>query len=215
MLFFRGLIIGFSIAAPVGPIGMLCIKRTLSQGRMSGLITGLAAAAADALYGLLAASGIELLTSGLLTIAPALKLIGGLCLIYMGVSTMKEKAQTGSASSQNEKAPHCHRRCFASTFFLTLSNPMTILSFAAVLTSLTKTTLPPCSASGVAPAAAPMLDKLITVFGIFVGSCTWWIILSTTVALFKVTALSSMARFINRASGTTLIGFGLLSLLSL
>src|SRR6185437_6445643 len=97
-LFARGLVIGFAIAAPVGPIGMLVIRRTLAEGRLLGLLTGLGAAAADSLYGCVGAFGLTFISGLLMGYALWTKLIGGAFLIYLGISTFRSRPEEGAAA---------------------------------------------------------------------------------------------------------------------
>ena len=127
-LLLRGFILGFAIAAPVGPIGLLCIQRTLNQGQLVGLASGLGAATADAFYGAVAAFGLTLVSGFLIEQQFWLALVGGLFLCYLGVRTLlsapAERAAAGEAKSIGA--------AYASTFLLTITNPMTILAFAAI-----------------------------------------------------------------------------------
>jgi threonine/homoserine/homoserine lactone efflux protein len=127
-LFTTGMILGFSIAAPVGPIGVLCMRRTLAEGRHYGFISGLGAAAADAVYGAIAAFGLTLISSVLIDQQGWLRLIGGLFLCYLGMRTFFSKVSEQAADVKRGSL----WAAFGSTFFLTLTNPMTILSFAAI-----------------------------------------------------------------------------------
>src|SRR5262249_42012791 len=128
----RGLIIGFSIAAPVGPIGILVIRRTLSDGRLTGLATGLGAATADALYGCIGAFGLTFITGALLGGKMWMRIAGGIFLCYLGVrpslAPPAERAAPVTGASL--------LRSYGSTLLLTLTNPSTILSFAAVFAGL-------------------------------------------------------------------------------
>ncbi len=126
---FKGLVIGFSIAAPVGPISVLCIRRTLAKGRLSGIVSGLGAATADAVYGCVAVLGLTFISNGLINQQVWLRLIGGLFLCYLGIKTFFAKpAKRTALAGGNSLAG-----AYTSTFFLTLTNPMTILFFAAVI----------------------------------------------------------------------------------
>lgn len=130
--FLKGLILGFSIAAPVGQIGVLCIRKTLQFGRLSGLFSGLGAAAADAIYAVIAAFGLTLISNFLIAGQFWFRLIGGVFLLYLGWKTFFAQPY-----SQTQKVSHTTLlNDFISTFFLTLTNPMTILSFLAVFAGL-------------------------------------------------------------------------------
>ena len=161
-LFLQGIIIGFAIAAPVGPIGVLCIRRTLAEGRASGFVSGLGAATADAVYGAIAAFGLTLITDFLLGGASWLRLVGGAFLLYLGVKTFLARPAERAAEARGGGL----LGAYASTFFLTLTNPTTILSFAAIFAGL-----------GVA-GADNALSAALLVLGVFLGSAAWWLILS-------------------------------------
>src|SRR5690348_16095287 len=131
-LFARGLVIGFAIAAPVGPIGMLVIRRTLTDGRLLGLLTGLGAAVADALYGCVGAFGLTFISRFLVGYAFWTKLIGGLFLLWLGISSFRAKPRDESGDASKVR----YLTAFLSTLVLTLANPVTILSFMAVFAGL-------------------------------------------------------------------------------
>ena len=124
----KGIAIGLSIAAPVGPIGVLCIRSTLAEGRIQGLVSGLGAAAADALYGCVAGFGLTLLSDLLTGQQTWLRAIGGTFLCYLGVKTFL--AQPGERVAS--EASLGLLGAFSSTFLLTLANPVTILAFGAI-----------------------------------------------------------------------------------
>ena len=128
----RGAVIGFSIAAPVGPIGVLCIRRTLAEGRVSGLLSGLGAATADAVYGVIAAFGLTYVSNVLVGYQTWIRLVGGLFLCYLGIKTYLSRPAEGPACAEGEGL----LGVYVSTFLLTLTNPMTILAFTAVFAGL-------------------------------------------------------------------------------
>jgi threonine/homoserine/homoserine lactone efflux protein len=200
LLFLRGLIIGFSIAAPVGPIGFLCIRRTLTEGRISGLISGLGAATADALYGSIAAFGLTFISNILISQQEWIRLIGGVFLCFLGLKIF--------LSSPAKEAVHVKGHglvgAYVFTFFLTLTNPMTILSFAAIFAGL-----------GVGSERANYLFAGTLVLGVFIGSALWWLILSNGVSLIGKKIESRRLRWVNRISGIIITVFGILALLSL
>jgi len=196
----QGLVIGFSIAAPVGPIGVLCIRRTLAEGRVYGLVSGLGAATADAVYGCVAGFGITFVSSLLVRQQMWLRLIGGGFLCFLGVRIF--------LSAPSEQAVPAKRigvfSAFASTFFLTLSNPVTILSFAAIFAGL-----------GLGSTGGSYVPAAILVFGVFVGSALWWLVLSGSVSLFRARFTPAGLQWVNRISGMVIVGFGVGALLSL
>jgi threonine/homoserine/homoserine lactone efflux protein len=197
-LIFKGMLIGFSIAAPVGPIGILCIRRSLAQGRRIGLATGLGAATADAAYGCVAGFGLTAISSFLIGQKMWLSLLGGLFLSYLGIRTFT----TEPAEQPTEAVDSGLLGAYLSTLLLTITNPMTILCFAAVFAGLGL-------GSG---ARRDYLSASELVAGVFAGSALWWLLLSSGVGLLKGQISLAWMRLINRASGTIILTFGLYSL---
>jgi threonine/homoserine/homoserine lactone efflux protein len=196
----RGILIGFSIAAPVGPIAVLCIRRTLTQGRTYGLISGLGAATADAIYGCIAGFGLTFISSILINQQMWLRLIGGVFLCYLGArSFLSQPAEQATPDKGKSRIG-----TYASTFFLTLTNPMTILSFAAIFAGV-----------GVVRAGANYVSAMVLVLGVFFGSVLWWLILSGSISLFRAKFKSNWLRLVNQISGIIIFGFGVIVLVSL
>ncbi len=212
-LFLRGVLIGLAIAAPVGPIGVLCIRRTLAYGRASGFASGLGAATADAVYGSIAAFGLTMIASALVGFRAALQLVGGVFLIYLGLRTVLEKPkeiglsldmlpESGRAKTWRRMNWRALGRDFGSTFLLTLTNPMTILSFAAIFAGLGAGSAFGGGTRGVA--------------GVFIGSAMWWLALSLMTGVLRRWLLkSSGLRWVNWIAGAILISYGGLALLGL
>lgn len=198
----RGILIGFSIAAPVGPIGVLCIRRTLADGRLIGFVTGLGAATADFTYGCVAGFGLTAVSSFLLGQRLWIHLLGGLFLCYLGAHTFLARP------SERPAAPGAFDlglgSAYVSTVFLTLTNPATILSFAAVFAGL-----------GVASTGGDYSAAGALVAGVFLGSALWWLILSSGVAALRARVGERWLVWVNRVSGGILLGFGCLALVSL
>ena len=194
-LFLRAFIIGISIAAPVGPIGVLCIRRTLANGRAAGFVSGLGAASADMVYGAIAAFGLTAVTGLLVENAFWLRIAGGIFLLYLGIKNFLEKPSDTPAQA----AYGGLLSMYISTFFLTITNPMTILSFAAIF-------------------AGTMLGRemgspVVMVAGVFTGSAVWWLGLSFGVGIVRERLTSVHMAWINRISGAVIIAFGLFALL--
>ncbi len=195
-LFLRGLIIGFSIAAPVGPIGILCIRRTLAEGRASGFLSGLGAATADALYGCVAGFGLTVVSAFLVDQRFYIQLIGGIFLLALGIKTLRSvPAERAAAASGTGLTAS-----YASTLLLTLTNPMTILSFAGIFAAL-----------GVADTGGDLSAAALLVLGVFIGSAAWWLLLSGGVGLMREKLSSGVLRWTNRLSGAILLVFGLVA----
>jgi len=199
IFFLRGIILGFSIAAPVGPIGVLCIRRTLAEGRTSGLVSGLGAATADAIYGSIAGFGLTLISNFLISQWVWLRIIGGGFLCFLGIRTFLSKPAEHAASAEGNGL----FGFYVSTFFLTITNPMTILSFAAMFAGL-----------GVGSASGGYVSPAVLVIGVFIGSGLWWFILSSGVSIFRSRFNPHRLRWVNRISGAVIIGFGVIALLS-
>ena len=195
-LLIKGVIIGFAIAAPVGPIGVLCIRRTLADGRLPGFVSGLGAATADAGYGAVAAFGLTLITDFLMEGASWLRLIGGAFLLFLGIRTFFARPAERAAPVRNGGLVGA----YASTLFLTLTNPTTILSFAAIFVGL-----------GVG-STNDALSAMLLVLGVFLGSALWWVVLSGTAGLFRAKLSAGGLRWVNRVSGTIIAAFGVLAL---
>jgi threonine/homoserine/homoserine lactone efflux protein len=199
-MFLKGAVLGFSIAAPVGPIGVLCIRRTLADGWSSGIATGMGAALADGVYGAIAAFGLTAISGALVSQQMWIRLIGGAFMLWLGVRTfLSPPADRAAAVSGSGLLG-----AFASTFVLTLTNPMTILSFVAIFAAL----------GLAAGAATPTLAGLL-VIGVVFGSLTWTTILTTSVGAFRGHFDAPRLRWVNRFSGVIIAGFGLLAIASL
>ena len=199
-IFIRGLVIGFSIAAPVGPIGVLCIRRTLAEGRMAGLMTGIGAASADAVYAAIAGYGLTVVTALLIGQQMWIRLAGGLFLVFLGIRTFLSKPAEQAAQAQGGSLS----RAYTSTFFLTITNPMTIISFAAIFAGL-----------GLAADNRDFLSASVVVVGVFIGSAAWWLLLSGATSLLRERVTPRGMVWVNRISGLIILGFGFAALISL
>lgn len=198
-LLLKGLIIGFAIAAPVGPIGVLCIQRSLHDGFRVGLMTGMGAALADGTYGLIAGFGLTAVSSLLITHQFWIRVIGGLFLLYLGMKLIVKPVQGRSATGRSDRSPW---HACGTTYLLTLTNPTTILSFVAVFAGLGLGTVNP-----------DFMQAIVLVLGIVIGSAIWWLILSGGIAFILHKRMSeSLMRMINWLSGGIIVVFGLFAL---
>lgn len=193
---------GFSIAAPVGPIGVLCIRRTLAEGRSTGFVAGLGAATADAFYGAVAGFGLTLVSAFLQGQEFWFRLIGGAFLCYLGVRTLLSKPAS-EAATPNSNSSFKLLGAYLSTLFLTITNPATILSFLAVFGVLR------VGISGDYASAA------VVVAGVFIGSALWWLTLSIGVGVLRAKFDANAMKWVNRTSGVIITGFGVAALISL
>ncbi len=198
--FLRGIAIGFAIAAPIGPVGILCIRKALADGRLAAFVAGLGAAMADTLFGAVAAFGIGVVMSFIDGQAFTLKVVGGVFMIGLGVHTWRSAAITVEA--EPGKGPGMAKD-FLSTFAITATNPGTILGVAGVFAALGPSGRPGGAQSG-----------LITL-GIFCGSTLWWMILSAAASAARSRFTPDRMRRFNHLSGGMLMVFGLAALISL
>jgi threonine/homoserine/homoserine lactone efflux protein len=196
-IFLRGLLIGFSIAAPVGPIGVLCIRRTLTEGRLAGFLSGMGAASADMLYGAIAAFGLTVVQDLLLGQAVWLRLVGGIFLLYLGVRTFLSKPAERAAQTSRGGL----LGAYVSTFFLTVTNPLTILSFLAIFAGLR-----------LGETNGDYLSASFMVLGVFLGSAAWWLALSTGVSFLREKFTLALLVWVNRLAGAIIFVFGLMAL---
>lgn len=196
----NGFIIGILIAAPVGPIGLLCIQRTLAGGWLLGLATGLGAATADAFYGTVAAFGLTMISNFLINQQLLLRLLGGLFLCFLGLKIMLGSNPKGYSRMNNPKGL---ANAYLTTLFLTITNPMTVMAFLAAFARLEITGI-----------HNDYLPAMFLVFGVFGGSLVWWFILSGSVTLFK-DRVSPNLHWMNLLSGAIIAIFGLSALYSL
>lgn len=198
-LFLQGAIIGFSMAIPVGPVGVLCIQHALRRGLIGGVFAGLGAALADALFGGIAGFGVSLLSHLMTRYHLWLQILGALILSIIGIKIFKTQP------SEVETSRSCLSGCriFFSTFALTLTNPLTLICFAAVFTSF-----------GISPSDEEIWPGIMLSLGVLMGAGLWWMTLSVAVSFIgKKYQLSSVPRF-NRISGGVLTGCGCLATLS-
>ena len=190
--FTRGFVIGFTIAMAVGPMSALTMRRTIAHGRLYGLVSGLGIATADASYGGVAAFGLTALTAALVGARTALGLIGGALLVWLAIRTLRARpAATAATAVDRPGLPGA----YLSIYGLTMTNPMTILSFAAIF-------------AGFGLAGGGLLDAALLTVGVFLGSSLWWVGLTTAVGLLRTRLTPAVLVWINRVSGAVLLGFG-------
>ena len=201
VFFLKGLIIGFVIAAPVGPIGVLCARRTLLHGRRAGFFSGMGAATADAIYGFIAALGLTYISEFLVDHQFTFRLVGGGLLLYLGIKAFAAKPV--KKTDLPRSARH-YAGMYTSTFFLTLTNPMTIMSFAAVFAGF-----------GLAGTTGSVQSAGILILGVYLGSAAWWLFLVGIFSLYRKRFEHHQLVWVNRITGTIITASGILALLSL
>jgi threonine/homoserine/homoserine lactone efflux protein len=188
----RGLVIGFTIAAAVGPISLLTIRRTLAHGQLYGLVSGLGVATADASYAAIAAFGLTAVTSVLVSGRFLLGLLGGLVIAVLGVRTMLSQPGVVARDAARPGLP----AAFGSIYALTMTNPMTILSFAAVFAGI-----------GLV-AGSSFADAAVLTLGVWIGSVLWWVLLTSIASWARERVSTGALLWVNRISGAALVVFG-------
>ena len=197
-LAFRGFILGFTIAAAVGPISLLVIRRTLAEGRLYGLVSGLGVATADATYGAIAAFGLGALTDALVNARQVLGLVGGAFLLWLAWQTIRSTPTEAATVTPGRRG---YAGAYLSILGLTMANPMTILSFGALFAGL-----------GVTRGATG--DATLVVLGVLLGSTTWWVVLTTVVGTLRARVTPAWIHRINLVSGCLIGAFAIVAISS-
>lgn len=190
-LFLKGLAFGFVLAATVGPMWVLCLRRTLAYGALTGFASGMGIAVADGLYGAVAAFGLTAISGFLLAHGFWIGLAGGVFLVYLGLKALLSHPMADGTTAR----PTSLAQAFASTLGLTLANPPTILAFAAIFAGL-----------GLAASADYAAAALVTL-GVFLGSAAWWVLLAAGAGSLRARLGARLLRAINIVSGITILGF--------
>ena len=196
----KGFAIGFAIAAPVGLIGILCIRRSLASGWLAGFASGLGAATADGIYDYIAGFGLIIISNFLVSQQFIIRLIGGLFLCYLGIKTFlstvsQEAAKTGEVKSFMGN--------YLSTFFLTITNPMTILAFVVIFAGLGLGKI------------NNFLGASLLVLGVFLGSALWWLFLAFIASQLRHKLSSSLLQWVTWIAGVIIVAFGLVALVDI
>ncbi|MES2215551.1 MAG: LysE family transporter [Pseudomonadota bacterium] len=195
--FIKTWMIGIAIAAPVGPIGMLCIRKTLEFGLKGAILVGLGAALADSCYGLIAALGLSAISHFLLAKATPIKIVGGIFLLYLAYKEIKHTSTSVVTLATNKTST----KLILEIFFLTLTNPMTILSFIGIFASISE-------------GPTTSIQSLIMVLGIFAGSMSWWLILGSAITRIKHKLPEIWLSRIKYLSAFILAAFGIFAVMS-
>ncbi len=197
----KGLILGLLIAIPIGPIGVLCVQRTLAKGRLSGFISGLGAATADGFYGAVVAFGLMTIIHFLQDQQTTLRLVGGIFLLYTGIKTIYTKPRPPNRYTESGGGLFGD---YLSTLFLTIINPTTIISFTALFAGI-----------GIGTFGNNILASVCLVTGVFFGSTLWWLLLCFGVTWMKTRTKNFSLEIINKLSGVIIALFAVVVLLSL
>lgn len=197
-LLVQGMILGFTIAAAVGPIALLIIRRTLSTGWSTGMASGLGVATADGIYGAIAAFGLTAISSVLVSLADPLGLIGGAVLVWLGIRTVIAPPALKEASAASSRRGLAG--AYASILGLTLTNPMTILLFVSIVVNL--------------DLSGSTTDATLVTAGFFLGSVSWWLVLVSLVAVLRTRITGRVLHLVTVASGALIALYGVLAIIA-
>ena len=194
----KGVAVGFVIAVPVGPVGVLCVRRTIFEGRLFGFLSGLGAASADTIFGVVAGFGLTVVSDLLLGYQGWLRMAGGLFLVYIGANALRKRIVRSAAPVTNAENLF---GAYFSTFVLTITNPVTILAFLGIFAGV-----------GFSGEEATLGRAAILVAGVLLGSLIWWLGISLGAGLFRKSFGERHLVLLNRISGSILAlsGLGLL-----
>ena len=194
----KGIVIGFAMAVPIGPIGIMCIRKTLSDGQKLAMVIGLGAATADLFYGCVAAFGLTFISGFLYEHRFWIRIIGGIFLIILGIRTFYKKPLEKPDNNLNKGI----LKSFITTFFLTLTNPLTIFAFVGIFATL-----------GMGK-VVHLGSATLLVTGVFAGSCLWFLFLSTAVSLFRKKFSFNGLVWVNRIAGILIVLSGIFAFIS-
>ena len=205
VLISSGIIIGLVVAAPIGPVNLICIRRTLAYGPVNGFFSGLGAALGDGVFAIVTAFGLTAISQLIEGYSSPLRLIGGLMLLGFGIHIFNSDVSVLGDAHGPQGRDHGSSsliRTIASTFALTITNPATLFGFAALFTGL----------GSLAGGEATFLDAALTVIGVIAGSTLWWFTVTTIVGIFHRHIDASVMQNINRVFGLSVTGFGVIVL---
>jgi threonine/homoserine/homoserine lactone efflux protein len=200
LLFFKSIIVGFIIGIPTGPVGVLCVRRTISHGRAAGLISGLGSTSADLVYAAIVIFGLQSVAQIFLHYHTPLRLGGGVFLLYLGFTTFFSRPLV-TAPTNN---PRSQWKNFSSAFILTITNPVIIFSFTALF-----------AAYGLAGEHGHITAAGLSLTGIFIGSIFWWLFMTSLVRKFRHRISEHWMSWVNRVSGIIIFAFGVIALVLL
>lgn len=199
----NGIIIGFSASVPLGPIGVLCIQKTINKGRLSGFISGLGAATSDMVYAIIAGFGLSFVTAFIIEQQLYLRIAAGIILFYLGFRIFFSNPGR-EMRKQARKKGRGLAGDFISLFLLTFSNPLTVFFFLGAF-----------AAFGVVKGESSFLSILILTVGVFLGAAFWWSILTTIVNIFRKKFRLKSIWWINKIAGIIVIGFAIFAIISI
>ncbi|MES9683595.1 LysE family transporter [Gottfriedia acidiceleris] len=195
MLLIKSFVLGLSVSAPVGPVGLLCIQRIISRGKTAGFMTGLGASSANLFYASIAAFGFSIISSFLIEQEFVLRIVGAIFLFYLGMKTFLKRPTKTASNLEGEGMVSM----FLSTFLLMITNPVTILNFVAMFTGL-----------GFDHSSTSIRSTVSLIIGVFLGAVSWWLILSSVVSLFR-NKITNHLGLVNIMAGLMIVVLGITS----
>ena len=196
----KGAVIGFSLSAPIGPVGIMCIRRTLTHGHLRGFVSGLGAATADSVYAIVAAFGITLISNFIVQHEYSIRLIGGILLVLLGIRTLL----VHPVEKDPQNGLNGHASAYVTMFLLTVTNPMTLFAFAVVFAGI-----------GVGSAVGDTLTASFLVCGVFSGSAFWFLLVTTVVHIYKDKFKTRGLTVVNIIAGSFILLCGVVILVSI
>ena len=210
LLILSGIIMGLIAAVPIGPVNIICIRRTFAFGPLNGFVSGLGAAIGDGIFAAITGLGLTWIAMLIDDYATIIELIGGALLVFFGARAFWSSFAPRMEGSGGEAAPDNSgggtlMGAIASTFVLTITNPATLLAFTAMFAGL----------GGLAGGAGSYSDAAFVVAGVVAGSAGWWLVLTSLIGLFHTRVDAGAIRLINRISGALVALFGVAVLVNL
>lgn len=204
-LVLSGVVMGLIAAVPIGPVNLICIRRTFAFGPLNGFVSGLGAALGDGIFAAIMGFGLTWIAQLIEGYATIIELIGGALMVWMGYKTFTSPPVPRCQYERPDNVGTNLARAMVSTFALTITNPVTLLSFGVMFASL----------GGLAGGAGSFHDAGFVVAGVVGGSAGWWLALTTVIGLFHAKIDENAMRMINRACGVLVVGCGLAVLIHL
>jgi threonine/homoserine/homoserine lactone efflux protein len=200
-LFLQGMVGGLALAAPVGPLSLICIHRTIARGRLHGILSGLGIATADSFYAAAAFLGLTAVSGFIIGYQTAFRLVAGIALVLIGIQVFRS---VPAAVRNGGTDQDTYLRDYLSLLAIAAANPLTIIFFITIMPGF-----------GIVAHGTTLVSAIPFVAGVFTGSALWWVILCGTVGSVRSRLSTGNLRWINRISGILVTGFGAVMLLLL
>lgn len=200
----KGLVVGLIVSIPMGPVGVLCIQKTVNKGRILGFLSGVGAASADTIYAIVAAFGVSYITNFLDKHQATMQIVGIIIFLYLGIRMVSNNPIKQYRYHQSSTRKRNIVKDFLSVFFITLTNPLTIIFFGAAFATL-----------GLLNTIEHPINAYLLILGIFVGASSWWFTLTSLVNIFRKKFRLRNIFIINRLSGYVIIALSVIAFFKL